>query len=202
VADGFARALGSLEQLRDPASVEGWIMRCIARAAIDLSRRSARLRPYGTAFDLDRARPAASAASPCAAEAALITFEWLAVRRAMAEIPDRHRELLCLRFQAGLSVREIAERLGAPEGTLRRRCMEASRTLEQTFLRAQLRPAFGACAPITQLLCRGARRELSPASTRKVAAHLRHCPGCRARHDELTALVAGLRRRRTTANRG
>jgi hypothetical protein len=117
----------------------------------------------------------------------------LVVRRAVAELPERHRELLRLRFHDGLSVREIAARSGTPEGTLRRRCMEASRLLEQTLLRSLLTPASGACAPITQLLCRGARRELSAPSTRKVVAHLRRCPGCRARRDELGELLADLR---------
>jgi RNA polymerase sigma-70 factor (ECF subfamily) len=189
VADGFVRALGSFEQLKDPAAVERWIIRCVARAAIDLSRRRARLRPSGAALDLDLDR---TTSSPSAADDALAAFDRLALRRALADLPEHHRQVLCLRYHGGLSVREIAEQLGAPEGTLRRRCMEASRVLAQTFLRSQLRPASGPCAPITQLLCRGARRELSRASTRKVADHLRRCPACRARHDAIGELVAQL----------
>jgi RNA polymerase sigma-70 factor (ECF subfamily) len=190
VSDGFIRALASFEQLRDPAAVERWIMRCISRAAIDLSRRRARLRPCGAAPDLDLERVASS---PSAADGALAAIDRLLVRRAVAELPERHRHLLRLRFHDGLSVREIAARSGTPEGTLRRRSMEAARLLEQTLLRSLLTPASGPCAPITELLCRGARRELPVRSTRKVAAHLRRCPGCAARRDELGELLAGLR---------
>jgi RNA polymerase sigma-70 factor (ECF subfamily) len=200
VSDGFVHALASFDQLRDPAAVERWIMRCISRAAIDISRRRARLRPCGSALDLELQR---TAPSPSAADGALAAIDRLVVRRAVAELPERHRQLLRLRFHDGLSVREIAARSGTPEGTLRRRCMEASRLLEQTLLRSLLTPALGPCAPITQLLCRSARRELSVPSTRRVAAHLRGCPGCRARRDELGELVAELRPLRgTVANRG
>jgi RNA polymerase sigma factor (sigma-70 family) len=188
VAEGFTRAFASLHQLRKPVAVESWILRCVARAAIDLSRRAARQRPSGSAADLDwRFAP-----SPSAADAAMVASERTALRRAWADVPDHHRQLLDLRFNRGLSVREIARQLGAPEGTLRRHCMEATRLLEQGFLRYQLRPASGTCAPITRLLCRGVRGQLSAPATRTVTAHLSYCRGCRQRRDELGVLVAGL----------
>jgi RNA polymerase sigma factor (sigma-70 family) len=191
VAEGFARALASLAQLREPAAVEHWILRCVARAAIDQSRRAARQRPSGMALDLDsRVAP-----GPSAADAALAARDRLALRQALDEVPEHHRRLLDLRFGHGLTVREIAEQLGAPEGTLRRHCVEASRLLEQGFLRRQLCPAAGPCAPVTRLLCKGARRELSGPATRTVSAHLQYCGGCRRRRDELGSLMAGLRRR-------
>ncbi len=195
VADGFARAISSFRQLRDPASVEAWIMRCVARAAIDLSRRSARVRPSGTAGDMSLHD---GAGSPSAADSALAALDQVAVRQALDEMPARHRQLLLLRFHCGWSVREIAERLGAPEGTLRRRCMEASQLLEITLLRSLLQPASGTCAPITNLLCRSARGDLSGATTRRVAAHLHGCSGCRARNEELGELMASMSRSRAS----
>lgn len=190
VAEGFARALVSFDRLREPAAVERWILRCVARAAIDQSRRAAWHRPIGTALDLDsRVAP-----GPSAADSAVAAWDRLALLRALAEVPEHHRVLLELRFRRGLTVREIAEELGAPEGTLRRRCMEASHLLEQGFLRQQLRPASGLCGPITQLLCKGARRGLSGRATRKVTAHLQSCGGCRQRQDELGVLEASVRR--------
>jgi RNA polymerase sigma-70 factor (ECF subfamily) len=198
VAEGFARALCRFDQLRDPEAVERWILRCVARAAIDLSRRAARQRPSGSAVDLDwRCVPA-----PSAADAALAAGDRLAIRRALAELPENQRRLLYLRFQQGLSVREIAEQRGTPGGTLRRQCVEASRQLEQGFLRHQLRPAAGECGPITQLLCRAVRRELSRSASRTVTAHLQYCRGCRDRRDELGELVAGLSRSRALAGSG
>jgi hypothetical protein len=170
--------------------VEPWILRCVSRAAIDQSRRAARLRPSGSARDLD----SRIAPGPSAADDVLVAWDRLALRRALAEVPEHHRRLLEMRFRSGLTVREIAQQLGAPEGTLRRRCVEATRLLEQGFLRHQLCPASGPCAPITRLLCKGARRQLSGTATRTITAHLRYCGGCRRRRDELGALVAGLTR--------
>jgi RNA polymerase sigma factor (sigma-70 family) len=191
VAEGFTRAFASFPQLRQPAAVESWILRCVARAAMDLSRRAARQRPSGSAADLDwRFAP-----SPSAADAAMVAWDRIALRRAWADVPDRHRQLLDLRFNHGLSVREIALQMGAPEGTLRRHCMEATRLLEQGFLCHQLCPPSGTCAPVTRLLCRGVRRQLSGPATRTVTAHLRYCRGCRQRRDELGVLVAGLNRK-------
>jgi RNA polymerase sigma factor (sigma-70 family) len=139
VAEGFTRALGSLHQLRNPAAAERWVLRCVARAAIDLSRRAARQRPSGSAADFD----SRFAPSPSAADSALAASDRRALWRAFADIPEHHQRLLQLRFHHGLSIREIALQMGAPEGTLRRQCTDAIWLLEQGFLRHQLCPASG-----------------------------------------------------------
>ena len=50
-----------------------------------------------------------------------------AVRKIVAELPEGHREVVELRFWAGLSYREIAEVLGGSEGVLR---VQIHRTLQ------------------------------------------------------------------------
>lgn len=197
IADGFARAFGSLAHLRDPAAVEAWILRCVTRSAIDLSRRAARQRPGGAALDLD----SRSASCPSAADVASAAADRRTVMLALAEVPDHYRRVLYLRYHRGLSIREMAVELAMPEGTLRRQCMEALRMLEQSFLRCHLRPASGRCVPITSLLCRGARHQLSHTASRRVAAHLQFCRRCRERRDELGELVAGLGVDRRQPNR-
>ena len=62
-------------------------------------------------------------------------------------------------------------------------------------------PPSGRCVPITSLLCRGARHQLSHTASRTVAAHLQYCRRCRERRDELGELVAGLGVDRRLADR-
>jgi RNA polymerase sigma-70 factor (ECF subfamily) len=191
VAEGFARALGHLAQLRDPSAAPAWIARCVFRAAMDLSRRRARQRPVGSALDLDQqAGPTAARAAP-AAEAALSALDRLAVGRALSELPPGDRQILWLRFHLGFPVREVARTLGLPDGTARRRCFEAGRLLQERYLGQHLQPATGDCVPISRLLCRAVRRDLSATARRRVTSHLGRCPACRARRDELSELVAG-----------
>lgn len=52
-----------------------------------------------------------------------------AVRKMVAELPEGQREVVELRFWAGLSYREIAEVLGGSEGALRVQIHRTLRTL-------------------------------------------------------------------------
>jgi RNA polymerase sigma-70 factor (ECF subfamily) len=186
VAEGFARALARLSQLRQPGSVESWIVRCAVRAAADLSRRHARQELGGSAVDLEaRIRPA----QPSAADGALLALDRVAVARALAGLADAHRQILWLRFHAGLSVQEAAQRLCLPEGTARRRCFEAAQHLAERYLSEQLRPAEGECARATALMCRSIRRTLGPIMAKRLDVHLRRCPACRARRKALDELL-------------
>jgi RNA polymerase sigma factor (sigma-70 family) len=45
--------------------------------------------------------------------------EAVAVRQALARLPKKQRSVLVLRFWADLSVREVAETMGIPEGTVK-----------------------------------------------------------------------------------
>ena len=56
-----------------------------------------------------------------------------AVHEALARLPDRHRALVVLRYFDDLSVPEIAEQLGMPEGSVKRLLHEA-----RALLRADL----------------------------------------------------------------
>jgi RNA polymerase sigma-70 factor (ECF subfamily) len=53
----------------------------------------------------------------------------LAVARGLDELPDAQRQVLVLRFYADLPVREIAQELGIPEGTVKSRLHSAVRAL-------------------------------------------------------------------------
>jgi RNA polymerase sigma-70 factor (ECF subfamily) len=202
VAEGFARALTRLAQLREPGAVEAWIVRCVVRAATDLARRHSRQLLGGSAADLEtrqahdvRLRPLESSA----ADGALSAIDRLSVKRALARLPEGYRQLLWLRFHAGLSVKDIAQWLSLPEGTARRRCFEATRLLEEQYLIDQLCPASGDCVQMTALMCRSVRRPLGPTTSRRLDAHLLRCRECRARRKALDELRPASRQYPATA---
>jgi RNA polymerase sigma-70 factor, ECF subfamily len=137
VAEGFVRALTSLEQLRDPACLEKWIIRCVIRAAIDLRRRRLRQHPHASILDLfERSSPP----SESAAESVLWCLDQEEVAAALRALPTRARLLLQLRYESSLSVRQIATLLNEPEGSVRRRCFEARRAARAHYLRTATSP--------------------------------------------------------------
>jgi RNA polymerase sigma factor (sigma-70 family) len=59
----------------------------------------------------------------------------VAVRRAVAHLPKRERAVIVLRFFADLSVREVCDLLGYPEGTVKTLTARALALLRATDLR-------------------------------------------------------------------
>jgi len=183
VAEGFTRAIVRIRQLQDPAAAERWLLRCVTRAGYDIARRRSRTWPSGVAPE------DAHAIMPSAADDALRALDRRSLHEALETLPSPHRELLELRFGRELSVREVAVRLGLPEGTVRRRGVDARKALLAHFLALQLLPTTAECAPFTKLLCRAARDRLAARPRRRLAHHLRHCAGCRARRAALHELT-------------
>jgi RNA polymerase sigma-70 factor, ECF subfamily len=98
----------------DPSrgSVEAWLCTIARTRALDRLRRRAARREESS----DRA-PASSAAPK--------TEEALAVRKALATLSAEQRQALELAYYDGLTQTEIAERLGAPLGTIKTRIRTA-----------------------------------------------------------------------------
>jgi RNA polymerase sigma factor (sigma-70 family) len=189
VAEGLSRALHRIDQLADPAAVEGWMVRCVVRAAVDISRQRQRQRPSGDVTLLtERALPAGESA----ADRALASVDRAAMAAAVADLQPGLRLLLHLRYEAGLTVAEVAVVLGRPEGTVRRQCVEARRVAGQRFLSRHLRPAQGLCAHVSALLCQEPYRPLSTRSRRQAFDHLRRCGACRARKAEVESVLSEL----------
>jgi RNA polymerase sigma-70 factor (ECF subfamily) len=103
----------------------GWLFGIARNAALDELRRRSRL-----------ARLAAEPSADDSAEAAFaddgtdVTLRRTAVRSALASLSPRERELIALKFHAGMSNSELAEVIGVSEsnaGTLLYRTMEKLR---------------------------------------------------------------------------
>lgn len=108
VQDVAVSALGKLHTLRNDAGFAAWLCAIARNRARNV--RHDRSRSRGVASDVD-ALPA-----PAPAIDQLEADEILA---AVRSLPQAYRESLLLRFLAGLSGPEIAERLGMTHGSLR-----------------------------------------------------------------------------------
>lgn len=122
VQEAFVQVIRTISSLRDPAAFRPWFYRIVINAAKRLSRR----RWFAPAFT-------APAASP--EEAVIGAEEVEAVRLAIADLPDLHREVLVLRYYADLSEAEIAETLGLAAGTVKSRLHRAKEALEARLQR-------------------------------------------------------------------
>jgi RNA polymerase sigma-70 factor (ECF subfamily) len=109
VQDVFLLALGRLDTLRDDAAFAGWLATVARRRAADWRRRRRDTVP------LDEAGAELAAGAPDAEDRAAASQALSAI----AALPGAYRETLLLRFVAGLSGPEIAERTGLTHGSVR-----------------------------------------------------------------------------------
>jgi len=122
VQETFTRAWRHAERY-DPArgSVRTWLYQ-IARHAIIDARRRASVRPGLAPADSD---PEAEAGGP-SIEQAMLGWQ---VAVALSRLTPEHRQVIRLAHVRGMSVREIAEACGLPEGTVKSRTWYALRSL-------------------------------------------------------------------------
>lgn len=128
VQETFMAAHAALSSYRGEGTVRAWLFGIARRqCARRLERRTRHQRKLEVVPDDDDAlAPDGSFARKRRA---------IAVRAALEQLKPSHREALVLRYQGGLSFREIGEACGIEEATARKR---ASRGLQQ--LRAVLQP--------------------------------------------------------------
>ena len=118
----FDRALGGLPRFRGESRISTWLYRITYREALRHLERRGRLR--------DREQPLEDAPEPPVAEPdpseLLERKEDAAVlRRAMASLDPRDREILALRYLEDLKLNEVADRLEIPLGTVKTRIHRA-----------------------------------------------------------------------------
>lgn len=114
----------NLPRLREPAAFEGWFW-TVAR-----NRMRSRFRRSGRT---ERELEYAPVDDP--ADLAARVDEHSAIRRALAELPARDREILWLREVEGLSHEEIGGRLSMATGATRVAALRARRRLEEAYAR-------------------------------------------------------------------
>ncbi len=124
--EAFLRAFRSLPKLEDPKLFLGWLLRITRNLATDHLRRR-RSDVSLDAIETGIARPGSGDGSSEDRFEDIVERED-EVAKVMASVdllPDLYREVVTLRYVQDLSNRELAERLGEPEGTIRNRLFRA-----------------------------------------------------------------------------
>jgi len=112
--DVAARLVTAAPRLRTNGNLRGYLFRIADTAWCDHLRRDLVRRRAAVALAQGEAATGAAAAD----ERLLARELQAAVRRAVAALPPRERDVLELRHESGLKFREIAERLNRPLGTV------------------------------------------------------------------------------------
>lgn len=107
----LAAAWQALPSLREPTKFRPWIVGIAARKAADATRR--RMRSGASALELP----------------AIGTESFIELREALDALPERHCEMLLLRYLVGLSEAEVGEALGLRLGTVKSRSARARNAL-------------------------------------------------------------------------
>jgi RNA polymerase sigma-70 factor, ECF subfamily len=125
VQEAFARALARRSQFRGEGSMSGWLWRIVVNEARDASRR--RLRRDSSESDLSEVAATNGRAESDAA-----------VRAVIAELPERQRLVLFLRYYADLPYAEIAAALAIAPGTVAATLNQAHACLRRRLAAVEL----------------------------------------------------------------
>ena len=109
-----------LEDLREPSAFPGWFRQVVRTEANRIGRRRHEIRH-------DRG----DRVQPTPIDVALTDERCDTVRRAIELLPKRSGEAAALHYLAELDIREVADRLSIPTGTVKRRLHDAREKLRE-----------------------------------------------------------------------
>lgn len=135
----FLRVYRHLEHFKGDASFSTWISRITSNVCIDALRRK---KSGGEREEFDEAHPETPSTPPgtlavafgLPADQAYLAAELKAHHdAAVAQVPEKHREIYELREREDLSYEELSERLKIPKGTVMSRLFHARDKVEKLF---------------------------------------------------------------------
>lgn len=110
VQEAFTGLYKNWSKLRDRRAAIGYLRTAVVNGSRSMLRRRRTARAYV---------PPDSGTARSAESLAMMSAEHRAVVAALADLPDRQREVLVLRYYGGLSEAEIAEATGLAKGTVK-----------------------------------------------------------------------------------
>ncbi|HMP01600.1 MAG TPA: sigma-70 family RNA polymerase sigma factor [Gemmatales bacterium] len=128
--EAFVRGMTKLAQLREPAAFVGWVRQIAVRLALNRLTRRPCLQAAEGALD------AVTTSEPMPLERLEQAEARTAVRKHLDRLNPLDRDTLIAFYVQGRSIREIADAVDAPEGTIKRRLHVA-----RARLRARLEAA-------------------------------------------------------------
>lgn len=192
VSDAFTRVLTALEagRLKDSARFRSYLLSATRNAAVDLHRRTGRLRPTDRLDQLDTPSRTRSATERVD-DRQDATF----VAEAFRGLPERWRSVLWLTEVEGIPAREAATLLGLSANNVAQLALRARAGLRERYVQAHLRaPVDPDCRFCVERLGGYVMGTLAPRDLAKVDQHLAGCAPCRGRAAELDDLRTSLRR--------
>jgi len=116
----------------DRGEVKVWLASLARHRAIDVRRKQDHC-PEGHTVDLATVDFSLAASTPDPEEAAAAALQEQRLREALHTLPAEQRQALQLAYFGGLTTKEIAERLGEPQGTIKTRIRLALLKLRQAL---------------------------------------------------------------------
>ncbi len=136
VQESFVQAVRDLRKWKPTAPLEAWLVTITVRTAQKVDQRSNRVASRSDSLDAPlpdgnprELRDQGGSTDPAAAADRADLSARLAA--AIADLPDKYRAAVTLRFQEGLSPREIATHLDLPERTVRTHLLRGLRALKE-----------------------------------------------------------------------
>jgi RNA polymerase sigma-70 factor (ECF subfamily) len=131
VADVFLRVIKNLDQLRNrqPASFPAWLFVIVRHTVADHYRQNGQAANHLSLDNIETPAPSESQPDHVLSERA----EAVMVRQLISQLPERQREIVTLRYYAGLRNQEIATVLGIGEKTVSGYLSRALNDLRQRY---------------------------------------------------------------------
>jgi RNA polymerase sigma-70 factor (ECF subfamily) len=117
--ESFLRAYDRLGQLGDPATFPAWLCAIARNESVSWIRRNARTRAVGIEHASESPQAERDTENPRLAP----------LRAALAALPESYREIIALKYDAGLSYEQIAESLGTSVANVEKRLYRARQRL-------------------------------------------------------------------------
>ena len=124
--EAFAKALQALPRFAGERRFYPWVTVIASRLCVDHHRRRSRVQPVAE-IDLDPIEDDVHERMAFNADVATLD-------RALGRLGPRHREVLAMREQEGLSYQQIADRLAVPQSTIETLLFRARRALRREFV--------------------------------------------------------------------
>jgi RNA polymerase sigma factor (sigma-70 family) len=127
VQDAWVAIVRGIRRLDDPACFAPWVYRIVSNKCADWTRQRQRQRATFTSLAVDPAAKQVSAKDSQDAVAA--------IREVIGRLPHEQRAIISLFYVEELSIRDIAEALSIPVGTVKSRLHYARNNLKEVIER-------------------------------------------------------------------
>jgi RNA polymerase sigma-70 factor (ECF subfamily) len=125
--ESFLKAYCQLHRLRHPYRFAGWLSKITTQQCVNHIRKNARKKTASSYLNYDVPREVALYSSNPGLTNEQVHF----VRQTVSKLPEKFRNVIIMRFVAGLSAVQIAEKLGKRHGAIRVRLHRAYQILRK-----------------------------------------------------------------------